>query len=187
AALEENPQFKLALQEVKLAEANQKLERSALFPDLSAGYFIQSLTGNQDINGQNVFYNGAPRFQGFTLGVSIPIFANSAVAKSKSAKTTILAQQASADYMKEQLKNLYSKELQQLMTLQSAVEFYETSVLPSARVISKNASKSYEQGDISYVEYLQGIQTALESQIAYIKVLNQHNQSVSTIQYLLNK
>lgn len=187
AALEENPQFKLALQEVKLAEANQKLERSALFPDLSAGYFIQSLTGNQDINGQSVYYNGAPRFQGFTLGVSIPIFANSAVAKSKSAKTTILAQQASADYMKEQLKNLYSKELQQLMTLQSAVEFYETSVLPSARIISKNASKAYEQGDISYVEYLQGIQTALESQIAYINVLNQHNQSVSTIQYLLNK
>ncbi|MNU89338.1 Outer membrane efflux protein [compost metagenome] len=89
--------------------------------------------------------------------------------------------------MKEQLKNLYSKELQQLLTLQSAVEFYETSVLPSARIISKNASKAYEQGDISYVEYLQGIQTALDSQIAYINVLNQHNQSVSTIQYLLNK
>lgn len=186
-ALEENPQFKLALQEVKLAEANQKLERSALFPDLSAGYFIQSLTGNQDINGQSVYYNGAPRFQGFTLGVSIPIFANSAVAKSKSAKTTILAQQANADYMKEQLKNVYSKELQQLMTLQAAVEFYETSVLPSVQIISKNASKAYKQGDISYVEYLQGIQTALESQIAYINVLNQHNQSVSTIQYLLNK
>ena len=186
-ALEENPQFKLALQEVKLAEANQKLERSALYPDLSAGYFIQSLTGNQDINGQNVYYNGTPRFQGFTFGVSIPIFVNSAAAKSKSAKTTILAQQANADYMKEQLKNLYSKELQQLLTLQSAVEFYETSVLPAARIISKNASKAYEQGDISYVEYLQGIQTALESEIAYINVLNQHNQSVSTIQYLLNK
>ncbi len=187
AALEENPQFKLALQEIRLAEANQKLERSALFPDLSAGYFIQSLTGNQDVKGQNVYYNGAPRFQGFTFGVSIPIFANAAVAKSNAAKTTILAQQANADYMKEQLKNLYSKELQQLLTLQSAVEFYETSVLPSARIISKNASKAYEQGDISYVEYLQGIQTALDSQIAYINVLNQHNQSVSTIQYLLNK
>lgn len=186
-ALEENPQFKLALQEIRLAEANQKLERSALFPDLSAGYFIQSLTGNQELNGQSVYYNGTPRFQGFTFGVSIPIFANAAVAKSKAAKTTILAQQANADYMKEQLKNLYSKELQQLLTLQSAVEFYETSVLPSARIISKNASKAYEQGDISYVEYLQGIQTALDSQIAYINVLNQHNQSVSTIQYLLNK
>lgn len=186
-ALEENPQLKLALQEVKLAEANQKLERSNLFPDLSAGYFIQSLTGNQEVNGQTVYYNGAPRFQGFTLGVSIPIFAGSSVAKSKSAKTTVLAHQANADYMKTQLKNQYYQEIQQLLTLQSAIEFYETSVLPSARTISKNASIAYEQGDISYVEYLQGIQTALQSQMSYVNVLNQYNQSVCAIQYLLNK
>ncbi|MNJ90856.1 Cobalt-zinc-cadmium resistance protein CzcA [compost metagenome] len=187
AALEENPQLKLALQEIKLAEANQKLQRSAFFPDLSAGYFIQSLTGNQDVNGQPVYYNGAPRFQGFTLGVSVPIFAGASAARSKSAKTTVLVQQANADYMKEQLKNQYAKELQQVITLQAAVEFYENSVLPAARTVSKNASTAYHQGNISYVEYLQGVQTALESQISYVTVLNQYNQSVSSIQYLLNK
>lgn len=186
-ALQENPQLQLALQEVELAEANQKLERSNLFPDVSTGYFIQSLTGNQEVNGQTVYYNGAPRFQGFTLGVSIPIFTGSTVAKSNSAKTTVMAQQANADYLQTQLKNQYVQQLQQLATLQSAAEFYENSVLPSARTISKNAAISYEQGDISYVEYLQGIQTALESQMSYMNVLNQYNQSVSAIQYLLNK
>ena len=98
-----------------------------------------------------------------------------------------MAQQANAEYVQTQLKNQYLQELQELLTLQSAVEFYETSVLPSAKNISKNASIAYEQGDISYVEYLQGIQTALESQISYVSVLNQYNQSVSAIQYLLNK
>ncbi|MGV3612286.1 MAG: CusA/CzcA family heavy metal efflux RND transporter [Fluviicola sp.] len=185
--LEENPQLKLALQEIKLAEANQKLEHSNLFPDLSAGYFIQSLTGNQEVNGQTVYYNGAPRFQGFTLGVSIPIFAGSTVARSKSAKTTVLAQQARAEYMKEQLKNEYYQQLQQLLTLQSTVEFYENSVLPSAGIVSKNATTAYHQGDISYVEYLHGIQTALESNLSYMNALNQYNQSVSAIHYLLNK
>lgn len=187
AALEENPQLKLALQEIKLAEANQKLQRSNLYPDLSAGYFIQSLTGNQDVSGQTIYYNGAPRFQGFTLGVSIPIFAGSSIARSKSAATTVLVQQANADYTKEQLKNQYYKELQQLITLQSAVEFYENSVLPSAKVVARNASIAYRQGDISYVEYLQGIQTALDTQISYVNVLNQYNQSVSAVQYLLNQ
>lgn len=187
AALEENPQLKLALQEMKLAEANHKLERSAFFPDLSAGYFIQSLTGNQDVNGQPVYYNGTPRFQGFTLGVSVPLFAGATAARTKSTKTTVLVQQAHADYMKEQLKNQYAKEIQQLVTLQAAVEFYENSVLPAAQNVSKNASAAYHHGEISYVEYLQGVQTALESHIKYVNVLNQYNQSVSSIQYLLNK
>ena len=98
-----------------------------------------------------------------------------------------MAQQANADYVQTELKNQYYQQLQQLITMQSAIEFYETSVLPSAQNISKNASIAYEQGDISYVEYLQGIQTALESQISYVNALNQYNQSVSAIQYLLNK
>lgn len=182
----ENPEFKLALQEIKLAEANLKLERSNLFPDLTAGYFIQSLTGNQEVNGQTVYYNGAPRFQGFTLGVSIPIFAGATIAKSKAANTNIMAKEANAVYLKDQLKTEYLNQLQQLKYQQASIEFYNNSISLNAKTVLKNATIAYNQGDISYVEYLQGIQTFLESKINYLNILNEYNQHCATVQYLLN-
>ncbi len=63
--VQQNPVLKLASQQVKVAQANRKVEQSALYPDFSAGYFLQSITGYQDVNGQPTYYNSSPRFQGF--------------------------------------------------------------------------------------------------------------------------
>ena len=72
ASVKQNANVQLALQEVKVAEASAGVERSTLWPDVSAGYFIQSLTGNQNVSGHEQYYNGSLRFQGFMAGVSLP-------------------------------------------------------------------------------------------------------------------
>lgn len=187
STLKENPELALALQEVQKAMANQKLEKAMLLPDFKAGYFVQSLTGNQDVNGQSIYYNGVPRFQGVTLGVSIPIFARSGIAKSKAAETSIHIQEKNAEYLKMQLQSKFQQEMEQLTTFQSLVEYYKNSALPSAKLISENASKSYKNGDISYIEFIQGIQTALDIQANYLNALSNYNQAVINLQFLLNQ
>lgn len=187
STLKENSELALALQEVQKAMANQKLEKAMLLPDFKGGYFVQSLTGNQDINGQSVNYNGSPRFQGVTLGVSIPIFARSGIAKNKAAETSIHIQEKNAEYVKLQLQSKFQQEMEQLITFQSQVEYYKNSALPSAKLISDNASKSYKNGDISYIEFIQGIQTALDIQANYLNALSNYNQAVINLQFLLNQ
>lgn len=186
-ALRENPQMELAMQEVQKAIASKRLQKSTMLPDLKVGYFIQSLTGDQDVNGQPVYYNGAPRFQGVTFGVSVPIFAGSSSAKVRSAETAVQVQEKNTEYLHTQLKSQFEQQIEQLLTYQSLVEYYESSALPSAKSITDNVRKSYQNGDISYVEFIQGIQTALDVQSNYLSAVLNYNQAVINLQYLLNQ
>lgn len=186
-AVNQNPVFLHALQQVEIARAGRNLEKALLMPDFTAGYFIQSLTGNQDLNGQNINYNGVPRFQGFKAGIAIPIFSKSYRSKVQAAETNVQLQQKNADYLQSQLQNQYRQQLMQLNTYQSLVEYYQTSAIPNAKIISLNASKSYQSGEISYVEYLQGIQTALDIEMNYLKAIADFNQAYVSLQYLLNQ
>lgn len=54
-------------------------------------------------------------------------------------------------------------------------------------LIIKNASKAYLNGDISYVEYVQSIETASSIQLNYNEAISNYNQTVINIQYLTNQ
>lgn len=183
----QNPNLKLAAQQVNVAEANRKVEKSSLMPDVTAGYFIQSLTGNQEVDGETVYYDGSPRFQGFSVGISLPIFAGSSVSKIQASKTNIEIQQKNAEYLQAQLSNQYQQQLQQLHTFQSLLDYYKATALPNADLITKNAGKAYNNGDISYVEYVQGLETALGIRTNYLNAVNNFNQTVINLQFLVNQ
>jgi len=187
AKVKQNASVQLASQNVAVAKANNKVAKSVLWPDLTAGYFIQSFKGNQDINGQTVYYNGTPRFNGFTVGIALPIFAGSTIARSKASKISIEIQQKNADYLSAQLQSQYRQETEQLTTYESVLAYYKNTALPNAEKIAKNATKAYQNGDISYVEYVQVLQTALDIRTNYISALNNYNTTVINLQYLVNQ
>lgn len=89
--------------------------------------------------------------------------------------------------MEMQLVNQHEQQLQQLNTFQSLMDFYKGTALPNADLISKNAEKAYLNGDISYVEYVQGLETALEIRTNYINAVNNFNQTVINLQFLANQ
>lgn len=187
SALLQNPQLELAFQQIQIALANRNLQKSTLLPDFKAGYFIQSLTGFQDINGEAIYFNGSPRFQGISLGISIPIFSGSNNARVRSAETEILVQELTAEYLQNQIKSQFDQQLEQLVTYQSLVEFYKNSALPIAENIGLNSGKSYQNGDISYIEFIQANQTYLDVQMNYLNAVLIYNQSVINLNYLLNQ
>jgi heavy metal efflux system protein len=184
--INQNPVLQLALQQIAIASANKKVEKAMAKPDFSAGYFLQSLTGNQDINDKTVFYNGLPRFQGVNLGVSIPIFNKANKARIQSAETEIQLQEKNTEYLKNQLNSQFMQQIQEQKTNQSLLEYYTQTALPNGEVIGKNATKAYQNGEIGYVEYLQSLETVLSIQQNYLQAINAFNQNAINIQYLLN-
>lgn len=187
ALVKQNPNLKLAVQQVNVAEANRKVEKAALLPDITAGYFIQSFKGSQEVNGTTATYDGSLQFQGFSVGISLPIFAGSSISKIQASKTHIEMQQKNADYLQSQLVNQHEQQLQQLQTFQSLIDFYKQTALPNADLITKNSGKAYMNGDISYVEYVQGLETALGIRTNYINAVNNFNQTVINLQFLANQ
>lgn len=185
-ALSRNATLKLAGQQVNVAKAEQAAERSSYFPDLTAGYFIQSLTGSQDVNGVSRYYDNSLRFQGVSVGISVPLFWGATKARTRAARTNIDLQQANADYLKAELESALSAQKAQLETYKSMLSYYVDTALPNAAVISGNATKAYQNGDISYVEYIQSLETSLSIKNNYIDAINNYNQAVINIQYLLN-
>ena len=186
-AIGQNPDFRLAQKQVDVAQATRKMEQSALLPHFSAGYFIQSLTGNQDVDGTPRYYNDALRFQGFTAGISVPVFFGGSVAKSKAAKINVESQKQTADYLQKELKTRLIEQSEQRTTYENLLNYYRGTAEPNARKITTNATKAYQNGDISYVEYVQNLEVAQTILVNYADAVRQYNQTIINIQYLTNQ
>jgi cobalt-zinc-cadmium resistance protein CzcA len=182
-----NPKLKLMYNQILIADKNKKLETSQLLPDFSIGYFNQSLMGNQNINGQDIYFNRSNRFTGINAGITVPLtfFSNSAKIKSINQQKLAIENETANEKIKMQT-SLQIAILKYNQTLQK-YNYYKTIGTNNANVILQTAKTSYKSSAITYVEYLQAIETYTQIQIAYYEVINQINQEVININYLINK
>jgi heavy metal efflux system protein len=183
-----NPLLLYAKQQIALIEAEKNVVRADALPDFKVGYFIQSIAGTQDVNGQLKKYNSTPRFQGVQLGLNMPIFSRSAYkAKNDAMNSQLLAQQKHNEYLQTQLQSQLKQYIQQYDFAKNNVAYYEKNALPNAQMIVKNATKAYQSGDIGYVEFAQALQTNLDSQKAYLEAINNLNKTVISIEFIINQ
>ena len=186
--LSRNPMLLFAQQQIAVLEAEKKVTKTEVLPDFTLGYFIQSLGGPQERDGQVVNYNGVPRFQGIQLGISLPLFGGKAYkARNEAANWQVQAQLKNREYLQAQLHSQLRGYAGQYTFWQSNIAYYRNSALPNARSIVSNATRGYQSGDIGYVEYAQALQTNLDIQKAYLEAINNANQAVISIQYLINQ
>jgi cobalt-zinc-cadmium resistance protein CzcA len=69
----------------------------------------------------------------------------------------------------------------------SQYNYYKSTALPNADIIISTAKVGFKSGDIGYIEYLQALQTATDVQLSYLQSVNQINQSIVNINFLINK
>ena len=65
--------------------------------------------------------------------------------------------------------------------------YYQTQALPNANEIVKAAQLGYKTGDISYVEYLFALQTATDIELKNLQAIQQINQTVVSINSIINQ
>jgi len=182
-----NPALKLLVQEAVIAEKTKKVEVASALPDFNVGYFSQTLIGSQNVDGSEVFYGGDKRFQGFNVGIAVPLtfFSNAARVKSLDIRQQALKQEADNGrlVMQNQLQNAFKQYEQDV----AHYEYYRNSVLPNAEMIISTAKVGFRSGDIGYIEYLQALQTASDVQLNYLQSIDRVNQSIININFLTNK
>ena len=174
SAIKQSPLLAYYNQKISLTSSQLSLEKNKFLPDFSVGYFNQSI---DNIKG----------FQGIQFGIGIPIFFLGQQGRVQAAK--IQTQIAQSDYENEQnnLKTLFNQQLQGFQKFQDLLNYYESTGLKQSDEMLKISQIAYTKGEIGYVEYIQSITQAVSIKSEYLNSLNQYNQTIININYLIGK
>jgi heavy metal efflux system protein len=183
----QNPYLLLAKQEIEISSKQKKVETAKVLPEFTLGYFNQSLIGYQTINGNDEYFGASKRFSGIQVGVAIPLWFVPHVAKIKAASLQQKVVSSNYEHYQTEMQSEYEQSLQLYKQHLTTVNYFEKSALPNADLILKQADKSFKAGDISSLDYLQSIKTALRIKTDYLMSLNLYNQSIIKLEFLMGK
>ena len=186
ASYKENPSLAFANQQVEVAHREKKFQAAKAAPDLHIGFFSQTLSGAIDLETGRLA-NGSERFNGVTIGLSIPLWFAPHDGRVRSAELARRASEINLSYYEQSLQNQLQQATQMMHAHKNNLDYYLRSSLPNADLILKQAQIAFQQGEIGYPEYLLGIRNAITIKENYLKTLNDYNQSVIHIQYLTGK
>lgn len=178
----ENPLVSYYKQQIEVAENERKVASAKLLPDITLGYFNQSFIGTGNAG---TGYDAGDRFTGVQLGLSIPLWAKPHTAKITAAKIYKQETEAQLVVIENQTKSQLQSLFNELQKNLKNIEYYRESGLPQSEVLFKTAQRGFEEGEIGYIEYVQGLNRALTIQVTYLDFLNQYNQTLINIEQLI--
>lgn len=153
--------------------AELKVEKNLLLPEVTLGYF----------NGTNR-YEGAENYQGFKVGVGVPLFFSEQRARVKAKQ---FAMQATANLQDHYIRN-YNNRVSELMNglakYQDAILYYEHTGKALAEELIRSAQVSYTAGEIDFFRLAQSLDRAVEIELGYLNNLHWYNELVLEINYL---
>ncbi|MCC6700207.1 MAG: CusA/CzcA family heavy metal efflux RND transporter [Fluviicola sp.] len=156
-------------------EAEIGLKKALILPDLTFGYFNQTLIGTQTINGQEVVFNGGDRFQGFSVGTAIPIFTGAERAQIK--QQQLMVQQTEQKYQSqsEQLTNQLQLMKSSYAVINQQLVEWEEAIQPMMAVFQQQILIAFKEGEVDLNKILLNEQ----------EVVNQENERIRLV-YLSN-
>ncbi|MCZ2486895.1 CusA/CzcA family heavy metal efflux RND transporter [Aquirufa antheringensis] len=170
--LSKNPTIELLAEQVEHGKLLTAVEIERLKPDLRIGVTTQSI---ENVGGQNFVQ----------AGLAIPIFGKGQKAKIASAKLQEEAFVSQKIQAESALQTDYKNAEAAVAKYRASLAYYTSTALPQAALLEKTALKSYQQGEIEYVEMLQNTQQAWQIRESYIQEVNAYNQAIITRQTLI--
>lgn len=174
-AEETNPEIKAAELNNGIAGVEKTLAWSSLLPNFNFAYFKQSRDGD----------NG---FYGASFGISVPLWfimdqrgAIQEASANESISEAVLQQTKNEIRLK--LKNAYTSYINN----QQQIKTYNDDILPQTEEVYRTAIKSYDAGELSYLEYMQVKQLVINARENYITALFNYNKSLFELEEIIGK
>lgn len=186
-AVAANPQLQYLKQQVSIAGKQKKLYKAAILPDIMVGYFNQSFTGTPLNASGTPLATNSNRFQGFQVGLALPIWMGPLKAKVKAEEKQELAASLQLDNNMIQLQSQYEQAVQQFIKNRNSLEFYQRTSLPNTELLLKQSEKSYRSGDIGYAEYFLNLEHGLTARQGYLLARNEVKQAELYMAYLAGR
>jgi cobalt-zinc-cadmium resistance protein CzcA len=187
SVLAANPSVSYINQQIEVSRLEKKVESSRILPDLSIGYFSQTMQGTQEINGVPRIFGTGNRFTGIQAGIAIPLWFAPYSAKTKAAKFKEKVAQANAEYYSKSLSGNYRSLMLEFSKNSNSVEYYEKQAIPEADLIIEQATRSYKAGAMDYLDYILSLNRALSIKQSYLDAQNNYNQTIISIDFITGK
>jgi cobalt-zinc-cadmium resistance protein CzcA len=165
----------------------QKLNRSYSLPELSLSYFNQTLIGYQQVNGTEVFYDGKKRFQGVQAGLAIPLFNQATKRKNEVLSVEMNQSNLVAEHYQQELSNFYLKHLNSYNSIKKSLVLFESEINKNNAELKKKVTISFQNGELSQIEWLYSQQLILGNEIQYVNLENDLNREIIYLNWLKNQ
>ena len=169
-----HPVLQFLQQQIIAKELAVKFEKAKANPSFNLGINTQSL------DKENPYYYGS-------VGINIPLLKSGIKARTQVAKLETEIAKKELDKSQQGLATLFLQQFQKQKQYSEQLNFYKTEGLPMAETIVNSAQQLYKSGDIGYIEYTQNLKDANKIKTDYLIAMNNFNQTIINIQYLLNK
>jgi cobalt-zinc-cadmium resistance protein CzcA len=182
-----NPSLGLVRQQVDVSALEKALEQSRALPELSIGYFSQTMQGVQEVNSVPRSFGPGDRFAGVQAGIALPIWYKPYAAKVKAAGIRQDMAKAHAEAYAQTLEASYRSLLDEYDKYGKSLDFYEQQAVPEAGYIIEQSGRAYKAGAMDYLDYVLSLNRALTIKQNYLDVLNSYMLTTINIEYISGK
>jgi len=161
-------------QELNLLEAERKMYAAAWWPDLSLGYF----QGTNDLP-------NARLYQGWQFGISLPLWFTPQKSASKAAKLNVAKKKAELNDFQSLLYQEHLRLKLELRELEKQLNYFTGEQMPLIKELRFQAQKSFQSGEISYLEYLEFQEQALDLELEFFRLQRDYHFKLGALKYLV--
>jgi cobalt-zinc-cadmium resistance protein CzcA len=158
---------------IDLAKRAVITAKSNYFPELSLGYFNQSIDNSKG-------------FQGLQIGVSIPLFNRENTMEVRKAKIQAQMQENNYESKKSANDVKLNNVLMKLQMYTALYQAYNTSWTEQSNLLSEAAELELETGGIDYYRYVLARSKVLEIRTKRLELINQLNQTYFELEYYIS-
>ncbi len=173
SSMEAHPAIDYYQNRTDFYEAKRSLEKQHLLPDISLSYSLGSNSGLS----QNLY--------AYQIGLKIPLLFSGNASKIKASKIAADVSQQQAEDYKIQLDSRKLQLLNEVSKYEEALQYYETEGKSLSEEILKTANIGFKNGEIDFFQYIQSLENAYEIELQYLQNLNNYNQAVLALNYLI--
>lgn len=159
-----NPILQFMNKQIEISENEEKLSRAMSMPKFSAGYMSEKVVG--------------VKYQGLSVGMSIPLWENKNTVKAARAQTAANMAVVSDSQLQlySMLKNHYNK----AVDFQNAADGYSSSLLSVNN--AELVKRAYDMGEISLIEYLVEVQFYYETLVKAMETRREMHRAFAELE-----
>ena len=187
-AVAAHPQIQYNKLQEQTAAAQTLVEKTKLSPDFAVGYSNQSIIGYHSEDGvSQKYYSGSNRFHIASVTVGIPLFNGATKAKIKAGRVQEEVAAINTTATEQLIKHNLQQRTLEYKKQQNNLQYYQNTGLQQAELMIQTAKLSFENGEISYLEWTMLMNNAVSIQLNYLDAVHQYNQTLIELEYLTGK
>lgn len=174
STVQNNPHLQIIEAQRELAIANVETRKVQLLPQINSGFKLQTASGN------------FPLF-GYQLGVNVPLFKKAYRGRIEAAEVGVKVQEADLKAKEQELERRISELRYRIEHQQHILKYLQQDLTPIVNEQSEVNQSAYGEGEISYLEYLDGLEQVVKVKQQYLTALYKFNAFRVELDYWLGK